>query len=154
MSRRVVKVAWDEIMCAVKHLADLLDTEPTAIVGIGRGGLPILTAMASYLNVPRVGVVIVSVRASGQPFARRIDPVAPLVLLPPTTGHDSVLLVDDIVRTGQSMRLARDALIARQVLRVETAAIFGHTGPSVDHVYADVGARTWVEFPWDRWDNV
>ena len=140
-------------MSGVKSIADTLPFQPTTLVGIGRGGLPILTAMASYLNVSRIGVVLLSVRSSGQPFARRVEPSAPMVLLPKPLEHESVLIIDDIVRTGLSMRLARESLGGRPV-RIQTAAMFGHDDSCADQIFAHAGPRTWVEFPWDRWDDV
>lgn len=141
-------------MKAVKHISDALPSKPTTLVGIGRGGFPVLTAMASYMDINRIGVVIVAVRSSAEPFARRVTPSLPMVLLPPPMAHESVLIVDDIIRTGMSMRLAKEALFGRDTASIQTATIFGHDDSPVDYFFAHAGPRTWVEFPWDRWAEV
>lgn len=149
-----LRVEWDDVMTGVKQIASTLPFRPTTLVGIGRGGLPVLTAMASYLDIQRVGVVLLSVRASGKPFARRVSPSAPVALLPPEVEGESVLIIDDIVRSGVSMKLAQLTFRERASSRLETAALFAHEGAPVDYHFALVGSRTWVEFPWDRWGDV
>jgi len=84
------------------------------LVGIHRRGVPMAQRMASTIatmtqNEPQLGVLDINLyrddltRVAFQPVVRRTD-------VPPTIDDQDVILIDDVLYTGRTIRAALDAL--------------------------------------------
>ena len=128
---------------------------PEAIVGLTRGGWVPARLLGDRLGVRR----LLSLRAQHWGVTAARDGQARLTegLSGPVEG-ESVLIVDDITDTGESLALAREHVAAARPRSVETAA-FLHIGHArfVPTYFAEEiprGAWVWVVFPWNYWEDL
>lgn len=152
------RVLWPEIEAWADRLAAKVrdaDRVPTTLVGLTRGGWVPARLLSDRLGVRR----IVSLRAQHWGVTATRDGKA--VLSEGLSGpveRESVLIVDDITDTGESLRLAVEHVKKARPSRLETAA-FLHIGHSafVPTYYAEEISRdawVWVVFPWNYWEDL
>ncbi len=155
---RCRRPGWDDIdrwasIVARKVLA--AEAVPETIVGLTRGGWVPSRILADRLGVRR----LVSLRAQHWGVTATPDGVASLTegLSGPVDGH-TVLIVDDITDTGESLALAAKHVLAAGPARVETATLL-HIGRSsfVPTYFAEEIPRdawAWIVFPWNYWEDL
>ena len=123
--------------------------QPTAILGISRGGL-IAAAVLSYkLDVRLIQAVRVehyddqnNRLASG---ARFVDGPEPLATLNITT--ERLLIVDDIVDTGETLKLVRRA-VRDHADQIKVAALYVRSNQKRAADWYWKFEDEWVVFPW------
>ena len=123
--------------------------QPTAILGISRGGL-IPAAMLSYmLDVRLIQAVRVehyddqnNRLASG---ARFVDGTEPFATLDITT--ERLLIVDDIVDTGETLNLVRQA-VDDHATEIKVAALYVRSNQKHAADWYWKVEDEWVVFPW------
>ena len=127
--------------------------KPTAILGISRGGL-IPAAMLSYMLSYMLDVrCIQAVRvehyddqnnrlASG---ARFIDGLQPFATLDITT--ERLLIVDDIVDTGETLKLVRQA-VQDHADQIKAAALYVRSNQKHATDWYWKVEDEWIVFPW------
>jgi hypoxanthine phosphoribosyltransferase len=152
------RVGWPEIERWADTLAAQVraaDRVPATLVGLTRGGWVPARLLSDRLGVRR----IVSLRAQHWGVTATRDGKAVLSEgLSGPVDHESVLIVDDITDTGESLRLAVEHVAKATPSRLETAA-FLHIGHSkfVPTYYAEEIPRNewvWVVFPWNYWEDL
>jgi len=128
---------------------------PETIVGLTRGGWVPSRLLCDRLGVRR----LVSLRAQHWGVTATPDGTAKLTegLSGPVTGQ-TVLVVDDITDTGESLTLAAAHIAERHPTRLETAACL-HIASSkfVPTYFAEEIPRdgwVWVIFPWNYWEDI
>jgi hypoxanthine phosphoribosyltransferase len=140
---------------AVAQKVRAADRRPMTIVGLTRGGWVPARLLADHLGVRR----LVSLRA--QHWGVTATPDGRAVVTEGLSGpvrEESVLVVDDITDTGESLALAVDLVREAGASRVESAA-FLHIAHSkfLPTYYAEEiprGAWVWVVFPWNYWEDL
>jgi hypoxanthine phosphoribosyltransferase len=145
---------WDEIYDLLLGLADKIRKDgfrPDIIVGILRGGCTPARVMADLLGNPRLADVGVefykgTTRKEGEPFLTQ--PVSMSV------EDKNVLLLDDVVDTGKSLKLAKEHIIGNRARMVKTASIYFKPWSIVVPVYYERKTRRWVVFPWEQKEAV
>ena len=123
--------------------------QPTAILGISRGGL-IPAAMLSYmLDVRLIQAVRVehyddqnNRLASG---ARFVDGPQPFATLDITT--ERILIVDDIIDTGETLKLVRQA-VQDHADQIKVAALYVRSNQKHAADWYWKVEDEWVVFPW------
>jgi hypoxanthine phosphoribosyltransferase len=158
-SPRVQPYGWEEIARFVNVLAASTATiapAPTIIVGVLRGGALPAVMLSHALGVRRMFAIQVMSTADEEARTTRLETVVDghegLHTLAP---GESVLIVDDVVNTGRTLRAAADAT-ARicSPSRITTAALIWDTVGSRrgDRCPADFVAHSieaWIDFPWE-----
>ena len=155
---RCRRVDWPEIERWADTLAARVraaDRVPSTLVGLTRGGWVPARLLSDRLGVRR----IVSLRAQHWGVTATRDGKAVLSegLSGPVEG-ESVLVVDDITDTGESLKLAVEHIERGGPSRLESAA-FLHIGHStfVPTYYAEEIPRdawVWIVFPWNYWEDL
>jgi uncharacterized protein len=150
--------SWADVDRWADRLADLVraaDRVPETIVGLTRGGWVPGRLLCDRLGVRR----LVSLRAQHWGVTATPDGSAKLTegVSGPVEGQ-SVLVVDDITDTGESLTLAAKHIAERHPSRLETAACL-HIGHSkfVPDYFAEEIPRddwVWVVFPWNYWEDL
>jgi uncharacterized protein len=149
------KLSWSEYNTLVRVLVDYvraISFQPDAIVGIARGGLPLLTTLASALGVRDVGVVFMQNTLSDNAFPDRpAVAVCRGVAIPFAIDNKSILLVDDILRSGQS---AAKSILELQKLGASAIKIVTLYKQDEDYSFEyysseRVDKSAWIIFPWD-----
>ena len=141
-------VSWDEFHRDARALAwRLSGLGPfEAIVAVTRGGLVPAAIVARELGIRLIETICVASydhMARGE--VRVVKTVAESIIALGDRGK-GVLIVDDLVDTGQTAKLARDILPLAHFATVY-AKPMGR--PLVDTFITEVSQDTWIFFPWD-----
>jgi xanthine phosphoribosyltransferase len=134
-------VTWDELHRHARALAwRLLELGPwSAIIAVTRGGLVPAAIVARELDVRLVDTVCI---ASYDDRTR-----GALKILKAIAGDGAgMLIIDDLVDTGDTARLVRDMLP-----KAHFATVYAKPAgrPMVDTFVTEVSQDTWILFPWD-----
>ncbi len=155
---RCRRPGWDDIDRWASGVAGKVleaDAVPETIVGLTRGGWVPARILADLLGVRR----LVSLRAQHWGVTATQDGEASLTEgISGPVDDQNVLIVDDITDTGESLKLARQHVIAARASRVDTATLL-HIGHSkfVPTYYAEEIPRdswAWIVFPWTYWEDL
>lgn len=146
MSGRVPKerVSYAEFEEMVETLVDVVPSHYTGVVSINRGGLPLGVELSHSLQVPHG---IVSATLYDDDSTNPEDQLEWHGQLLADVG-EYVLLVDDIVDTGETLATAENRL-HEEGLDVETAALHAKPGRSFDPNYYITETPNWVVYPWE-----
>jgi xanthine phosphoribosyltransferase len=142
-------VSWDQFHRDARALAwRLAEAGPFhAVVCITRGGLVPAAIVARELGIRVIETVCVaSYNHTTQGELTVLKAVAePIVAVGGGRGR-GVLVVDDLVDTGQTAKLVRDILP-----EAHFAAVYAKPmgRPMVDTFITEVSQDTWIFFPWD-----
>lgn len=134
-------VSWQELHRDAKALAWRLSEKGgfTAVVAITRGGLVPAAIVARELDMRLIDTVCVaSYEHQTQGEVR--------ILKAPEGDGSGLLIVDDLVDTGSTLRLVRKLLP-----KAHFATVYAKPEgrPLVDTYITEVSQDTWIHFPWD-----
>ena len=144
---RRLSVSWGQFHHDCRALAWRLSArEPfSVIVAITRGGLVPAAIVARELSIRVVETVsIVSYTNEDQRGAARI--VKGLATELTRDAGAGILVIDDLVDTGETVRVVR-GLLPKAHYATVYAKPLGR--PLVDTFMTDVSQDTWIYFPWD-----
>lgn len=151
----ILKVSWDDFHAAIGRLGSYIETQrrPDVILGVARGGLPGLTALASRLEIAEVAVALVRSTLTDEPFAPRKRTIHCDALA--SAGQlkgKRVLIFDDIIRSGRTLDAVKVELRRIGVTDTDSVALFKEHNQDL---FADaaIGSETWINFPWDNWSH-
>jgi xanthine phosphoribosyltransferase len=142
-------VSWDQFHRDARALAwRLADAGPfEAMVCITRGGLVPAAIVARELGIRLIETVCVSsYNHTTQAEPQLIKSVASAVAAIGGGRGKGVLIVDDLVDTGKTMRIVRELLPEAHVATVYAKPL---GRPMVDTFITEVSQDTWIFFPWD-----
>jgi len=146
-AEKAFPVSWDQFHRDARALAWRLAAAGPfrAIVAITRGGLVPAAIVARELNVRLIETVCIESYQdyTSQGELRLIKSVAPHIV---EMGGKGVLIVDDLVDTGKTAKVARELLPGAHFATVY-AKPMGR--PMVDTFITEVSQDTWIYFPWD-----
>lgn len=141
-------VSWDQFHRDCRALAwRLSDAGPfAALVSITRGGLVPAAIVARELGIRTIETVCI---ASYKDDATQGDLEVLKGVSDAVTGLDrsaKVLVVDDLVDTGQTARVVRHMLPNAHFATIYAKPL---GRPLVDTFVTEVSQDTWIYFPWD-----
>lgn len=145
--RQTLSISWDRFHGDCRLLSLRLREMPpfAAMVAVARGGLVPAAIVARELSIRAIeSVSVASYRGETlQGSAAVLKPIAPAFV---DTGGEGLVVIDDLVDTGQTVRLLRTLLP-----RAHYACVYAKPAgrPLVDTVIAEVAQETWIYFPWD-----
>ena len=140
-------VSWEMFgeLCRALALKVARDFDPEVVVGIARAGVIPGAVIASILRLDFYSMKIT--RREGEEVVRQRPAI--LSAAPPQAAGKRVLLVDEIVTSGETLRLALAATRDVRPAEVRTATSFARTrGYKPDYFALETDAT--VIFPWDR----
>ena len=146
---KIFPVSWDQFHRDSRALAWRLNGAGPfeAIVSITRGGLVPAAIVARELGIRLIETVCVSsYDHTTQGNLIVLKEVAPAIVARGGGDGGSVLIVDDLVDTGQTAKVVR-GLLPRAHLATVYAKPMGR--PMVDTFITEVSQDTWIYFPWD-----
>ena len=139
--QKTYPISWEQLHRDSKALAcRLVEMQPwKGIVAITRGGLVPASIIARELEIRVVDTVCVS----SYDFQQQGDAS---ILKSPTIDSNGLLLIDDLVDTGQTARIVKDLLP-----EAHFATVYAKPAgrPLVDTFITEVSQDTWILFPWD-----
>lgn len=136
-------ISWEEMHRHTKSLARKLVIKGpwTGIIGVARGGLVPACIMARELDIHLVETLCIS------SYDHKAQGAAKVLKVPENVGDGTGwLVIDDLVDTGGTFRLAREIMP-----KAHYAAIYAKPKgePTVDTFTMEVSQDTWIHFPWD-----
>ncbi len=146
---KIFPVSWDQFHRDSRALAWRLHGAGPfeAIVCITRGGLVPAGIVARELGIRLIETVCVaSYSHTSQGDLQVLKEVAPAIVALGGGEGRGVLIVDDLVDTGQTAKVVR-ALLPRAHFAAVYAKPMGR--PLVDTYITEVSQDTWIYFPWD-----
>jgi len=146
---KIFPVSWDQFHRDSRALAWRLSGAGPfeAVVCITRGGLVPAAIVARELGIRLIETVCVaSYSHTSQGDLRVLKDVAPAIVARAGGEGAGVLIVDDLVDTGQTAKVVR-ALLPRAHFAAVYAKPMGR--PMVDTFITEVSQDTWIYFPWD-----
>jgi xanthine phosphoribosyltransferase len=149
MPAKSFPVSWDQFHRDARALAwRLSDSGPFgAIVAVTRGGLVPAAIVARELGIRLIETVCVaSYSHVSQTELKVLKTVAESIRSYGSGEGQGVLIVDDLVDTGQTAKVVRDILP-----KAHFAAVYAKPlgRPQVDTFITEVSQDTWIFFPWD-----
>jgi len=147
--QKAFPVSWDQFHRDARALAwRLADAGPfSAIVCVSRGGLVPAAIVARELSLRIIETVCVSSYEGTRPSELKVlKGVAESVAELGGTGGKGVLIVDDLVDTGQTAKVVRQLLPGAHFAAVYAKPL---GRPMVDTFITEVSQDTWIDFPWD-----
>ena len=139
--QKTYPISWEQLHRDSKALAwRLVEMHPwKGIVAITRGGLVPASIIARELEIRVVDTVCIS----SYDFQQQGEVS---VLKSPTIDSNGLLLIDDLVDTGQTARIVKDLLP-----EAHFATVYAKPAgrPLVDTFITEVSQDTWILFPWD-----
>ena len=146
---KIFPVSWDQFHRDSRALAwRLSGVGPfEAVVCITRGGLVPAAIVARELGIRVIETVcVVSYNHTQQGELEVLKDIAPAVVARGGGQGAGVLIVDDLVDTGQTAKVVR-GLLPRAHFATVYAKPMGR--PMVDTFITEVSQDTWIYFPWD-----
>ena len=151
LPEKAFPVSWDQFHRDARALAWRLagvNGQWRAIVCITRGGLVPAAIVARELNIRLIETFCVSSYAGpAAPGEMQVlKGVAESIRKLGGPKGEGLLVVDDLVDTGQTAKVVRDALP-----QAHFAAVYAKPmgRPMVDTFITEVSQDTWIHFPWD-----
>ncbi len=146
---KIFPVSWDQFHRDSRALAwRLAEAGPfAAIVCVTRGGLVPAAIVARELGIRVIETICVSSYDHvTQGELKLLKTVADAVVKLGTGRGKGILVVDDLVDTGQTAKLVREILP-----EAHFAAVYAKPQgrPQVDTFITEVSQDTWIFFPWD-----
>lgn len=144
---RVEEFPWSRVGHLLIELAEVIrrDWQPEAVVGIAKGGVIPAVFLSSAFGVDFFPIKLSSRR--NEEVVR--DEPKWLVLPTEDVRGKKVLLVDHIICTGRTMRMAVHELERIGVKKCRTATLAAH-GDSVLPDYVGLVTDALIVWPWDR----
>ena len=150
-------VSWDEIVEWSYGLAQIIKKDgyrPDVVVALARGGYVPARLICDFLDIEN----LLSIQSQHWTEAAKAEEKA-IIKFPyqvDLSGH-RVLIVDDIVDTGDSLKLARDYIVEKWKPRdIKTAALQWISSVAKfkpDYYYLEVRDWTWFQYPWTRLED-
>ena len=156
--RLYVRVSWNEIHRQMRELAKWVHDirqggrKLDIVVGVSRGGLPFAAVMARELNIKQTieTIGLSSYRGESQGEVRMHKQIHPDILAKVVNGGENMLVLDDLVDTGNTYRELR-----RHFPNALYVAIYSKPQgeDTVDIRLLQAPQNSWVVFPWDAQDG-
>ncbi|MBS9716400.1 xanthine phosphoribosyltransferase [Pseudohalocynthiibacter aestuariivivens] len=142
-------ISWDQIHRDARALAWRLDGQGPfdgawkAIVAITRGGMAPAMIIARELDVRTVDTISVKSYDHQTQADAKVLKSPDLELVGDGEG---ILIIDDLVDTGKTLKVVRDLLP-----KAHFATVYAKPKgrPMVDSFITEVSQDTWIFFPWD-----
>lgn len=150
-------VSWEEIVDWSMHLAEIVLKDgyrPDIVVAVSRGGFVPARLLCDFLGIEN----LLSIQSQHWTEAAKAEEKAVLKYPYNIDAHGlKILVVDGIVDTGETLKLARDYI--RENWRpneVKTAALQWISPVAKfkpDYYYIEITEWTWFQYPWTRLED-
>ncbi len=137
---------YEEFRKDLVQLCQKITDDFDAIVAIARGGMTIAHMMGEYFDIRNV----FTINAIGYNEDTKLDTIT-ISSIPDLTNASKILLVDDIVDSGDTIQKVCEVLQKKYPnLKIKTAAIFYKEGAKVKPDYYIHQTDEWIDFFWTR----
>ncbi len=151
---RLIVLDWEELYWDVFELAKKIKRsgfKPDVLVAIARGGWVIGRILSDLLEVPDVAGLTIKFYTGVDETKTKPEIVQPLVQ---DVNMKKVLLVDDIVDTGETLKLALEHVKERGAREVKSAAPYIKKWSPITPDYYVRVMDGWVVFPYEYTETI
>lgn len=129
-----------------KEYKDIIHTPYSCIIGINRGGNILGTILSHRLNIP-LGII----SATKYEYTDRLVVSKSISIIAKSSTFDSILLVDDISDTGDTLLACANQLktICNCNIQIATVVYKNQSKVVPDFYVIDVPSDSWVKFPYE-----
>jgi hypoxanthine phosphoribosyltransferase len=145
---RLRYIGWAEYGRLVERLARLVEARGVRfdlVIGIARGGVPVAMVVSDRLGAKVDFINVKSYTGLGSRTKPRI-----LATITEEIGGKQVLIVDDIIDEGDTMKTVKEYLSNMKPATMETAVLFTKPWSPIDPDYSLQGTKSWIVFPYER----
>ena len=136
--------AYSEYLSDCKQLTKQIDQSFDAIIAIARGGMTLAHMLGEYYDIREV----YAINTIGYEDDRKLDKTE-LFNIPDIQNAKEVLIVDDIVDSGDTMKLVLETLTGRYPnCRFRLAALFYKESAVIKPDWYVRIADRWIDFFW------
>lgn len=137
---------YREFITDLKTLTNRIDQEFDAIVAIARGGLSVALMLGEHYDIREV----YAINTIGYEGTKKLDEVR-VFNIPDLAGAKNVLIVDDIVDSGDTLREVLKVLEIKypQSSFLSASLFYKHTA-SIEPTWWVKEATEWIEFFWSE----
>lgn len=149
--RCVYLLTWDRFEYAVRSLYECIAEshyKPDTILSIARGGLVPGLKIAHLFDIPHFEVLCVRHNTTSDMFPERNTPQVCWSNIA-SLEHSQVLIVDDIVGSGETMQIALDLARRCEPAAIRTASLVFNKHGARPPDYFTWEVDDWVIFPWE-----
>ena len=141
-----LKLDWNQITEQCRRLAKKLDYKPDLLVGVSRGGLPVVRIFSDLLDIEDVDVL--RVRYYSGIGERGKEPLIKIGLSRDVS-NKKVLVVDDVADTGESLKEVKRYILEKGAREVRILTLMKKPWSAVMPEYYDSETERWIIFPWE-----
>ena len=145
---RLRHIGWSEYGRLLDKLAKAVTADRVKfdlVIGVARGGIPVAMVVSDRLGAKVDFINVKSYDGIGTRTKPRI-----LTTITENLRGERVLLVDDIVDQGDTMRAVTEYLRANSPAEIKTAALFTKPWSTVEPDFSLGVVESWVVFPYER----
>jgi len=146
-----IDVTYKEVNTLIGKIVEQIKEEGIIInniIGISRGGLVGARLLASKLNVRKIYSIGIEFYEEGKEEGKN-----PKIYqeLPRFIGDETYLIVDDIIQTSTSIKIAEKHSRLKGAKNVYTSVLYVKEGHGImpDFFGSMVDNKEWVTFPWE-----
>jgi len=120
--------------------------KPDIIIGVSRGGWPPARVLSDLLGNPNLASVTTELYVGVAETKGEAALAQPMLAC--VTGK-KMLIVDEVVDTGKSLKLVREHMIERGATAVRIATLYHKPWSIVKPDYSEKKTSCWIVFPWE-----
>ncbi len=145
--QRYLSPSWDQMGQNCFSLAQKILAERNKfdiIVALSKGGLTWSRTLADYLQI--VNLSVIQIKFYSGIYQADNKPVI-IQSLPVSVAGLSVLLFDDVVDTGETLKVARDYMFMAGASKVSSASLYFKKWAKIKPDYFTFKTDAWIIFP-------
>ncbi len=144
---------WEEIGSLTYKLANSILQEYTSIdrlIALARGGVSIAQSTADFLGVHNISIIQMESYAK---LEKKQEPVITQSIAVDITG-EHVLIIDDLVDTGESLVFAKKYVESLNPASVKTATITTKPWTTIKPDFSVLETKAWIIYPWETRETI
>jgi len=135
-------ITWKEYQTKIEQLAEVIDESYDYILGIFQGGYIVAMSLADYLYKSKTGGIISATNMVVYTDGMKVEDTM--------IKGKKILLVDEVVESGSSIKKCKDILSTLNVAKVSTACIYCniYSNERIDYFVESFNGDVNYIFPW------
>ena len=157
---KIERFSWQEISKLIINISLEIkkDFNPEIIVAIQRGGFIPAVYLSHLLSVRDIRPLYIQRTEDDNIIAEKTGPIIKYTRLLAGIQSRNVLIVDDIVGSGETLRVAKETIASQMPQSIKSATILVNDEnldktkdkPAIDYIGKRI--RAWAIFPWENFD--
>lgn len=149
-----IVVSQDEVARATFSLATAIRGKKIPfhrVIALARGGVSIAQSVADLIGVKNISVIQSELYTGIGTKAKQPIMTQPLSV---SIKDESVLLIDDLADSGESMLFAKEYLSMHGPSSILTATLATKPWTTYQPDFSELSAKAWIIFPWETRETI